>query len=86
MKYIIESLTHSSSLRHLVCEVTARVLHLTRSAAALGAMLKMSPDFEVFLHGEPPCLSWKSHLSLALRCSSEGCMGDGVGGHVSDMS
>ena len=33
----------------------------------------------------PPCLSWSSPLSLALVCPSEGCCGDGVGGHVVDM-
>ena len=36
-------LTHSSSLRCLAREATARVLHLALSAAALGAMSRLSP-------------------------------------------
>ena len=36
-------ITHSSSLRRLACEATARVLHLAQSATSLGAMLRLSP-------------------------------------------
>ena len=38
----MSSLTHSSSLRRLAREATGRVLHLARSAAALGAMSGLS--------------------------------------------
>ena len=51
-----------------------------------GHVETQSPDIEVLLHVGPPCLSWSSSLSLALRCPSEGCSGDGVGGHAVDMS
>ena len=37
-----QPLTHSSSLHHVAHEATARVLHLASSAAALGAMSRLS--------------------------------------------
>ena len=43
--YLSQRLAHSSSLRRLACEATARVLHLARpaAAAALGVMSRLSP-------------------------------------------
>ena len=68
-------------LRHQVYEVTATVLHLARVHVET-----QSPDIEVFLHISWPCLSWLFHLYLPLRCPSDSCSGDGVGGHSADMS
>ena len=51
-----------------------------------GHVETQSTDIEVFLHGALPCLSWSTPTSLALRCPSEGCSGDGAGGHAADMS
>ena len=51
-----------------------------------GHVETQSHDIEVFLHGALPWLFCSSPLSLAMRCPSEGCFGDGVGGHAADMS
>ena len=80
MEMIVRILTHTSSLRRLAREAAAMVLSVCCCSA--GHVETQSPDIGVFLHGAPPFISWSSPLSPALRCPSEGCSGDGVGGHA----
>ena len=70
----------------LACDVSASVLHLSRSAAALEAMRRLSTLILRSFSSVRRHVFWSSPLSLALRCPSEGCSGDGVGGHAVDMS
>ena len=86
--YIYVYITHSLILSTLSGTWDDSMGSPSGSACSCSAehFVIQSSGIEIFFHSAPPCLCWSSPHSHALRCSSEGCSGDGVGGHAADMS